>query len=68
MKTAEIIQKIEYANKVINDFSINNIFDPMAAFSGTETRTQKLYGAAVEYLEAIEKATDKFITDQKKCL
>ena len=68
MDAKTIAQKTEYANKVINEYSNNNTFDPVAILSGTEDRSTKLFFAAVEFINDITWALEKFERAKKAAL
>ena len=49
------------AESIIQDFKKNNVFDPFAFLSGTESKSQKIYGVCVGFLCELEEAREKII-------
>lgn len=42
--------KMEWCEKYIDEFIKNEEFDPLAALTDTETKSQKLYGECVSFI------------------
>lgn len=55
-----LIDRIEWAQNSIEEYLARNEFDPFDALMNQETKSQKMYGACVDFLAELVKLNEKF--------
>lgn len=64
----KLTQKMQWAEKYIEEYKNREIFDPWNFLTGEMTKKDKLFESCVMFQFEIEKALEKFEKSQKECL